>query len=86
MMVAPSHAPSTRLGACDPCRAGDHAGCDEITVGGEPCGSDSLCTCYDDGWEWHEEVALAPPEPIGTRIDLGGGMVVPLAELLEDDG
>jgi hypothetical protein len=54
----PSHAPSTRLGACDPCRAGDHGSCEELTIGGDPCGTEHLdCTCYDDSWEWHETLA-----------------------------
>ncbi|MCI0635551.1 MAG: hypothetical protein L0206_16800 [Actinobacteria bacterium] len=59
----PSHAPSTRLGACDECRAGDHGSCAEVTTGGEPCGSESLCLCYDDAWEWHETIALPRSTP-----------------------
>jgi hypothetical protein len=52
-MTAPSHAPSERLGACDPCRRGDHAGCWSIV---SPAAEDD-CTCYDDRWEWHETLA-----------------------------
>lgn len=54
-MTPPTHAPSTRLGACDPCRAGDHAGCDELA--GDGRGGDTFCTCYDNSWEWHETIA-----------------------------
>jgi len=53
--VTGSHAPSTRLGACDPCRAGDHAGCTDLGEVYEPF--DDPCTCYDDSWEWHEAIA-----------------------------
>jgi len=55
-MTPPSHAPSTRLGACDPCRAGDHAGCVDIDPEAAHPGPD--CTCYDHSWEWHERTAL----------------------------
>lgn len=48
---APSHAPSSRLGACDACSDGDHGSCVGVTDRDD-------CTCYDDTWEWHETVAL----------------------------
>lgn len=66
--LTPSHAPSTRPGACDPCANGDHAGCDEIHIGDAGGGIDTLCTCYDDSWEWHEEIGrrvVVYPEPGG---------------------
>jgi len=52
--VTPSHAPSTRLGACDPCAAGDHAGCTDTEARLPDPGILWPCTCYDDAWEWHE--------------------------------
>lgn len=56
-MPPASRPPSTRLGACEPCRRGDHGACSESHLGGDPCGSDTTCTCYDDAWEWHDRIA-----------------------------
>lgn len=52
-----SHAPSERPGACDPCRAGDHGSCtaaNDDTPGTNPALD---CTCYDDSWEFHDQLA-----------------------------
>jgi hypothetical protein len=60
VMAAPSHAPSGRLGACDGCANGDHAGCDVVAADQYEAVD---CTCYDDAWEWHEA--------LGRRAELG---------------
>jgi hypothetical protein len=58
------HVPSTRLGACDPCRNNDHAACWEARRTDPPLPSDdSVCTCYDDSWEWHDALHFGLADP-----------------------
>jgi hypothetical protein len=68
-----SHAPSGRPGACDPCQAGDHGGCDDLA------NADALdtCSCYAASWEDHET--------LGYDRDLGG-VTQPLGNLMPGDG
>lgn len=60
------------------------AGCSHGWTYSPHDGSRSLCTECDDADEYYDA-----PEFIGddgyTMVDLGGGMVVPLRELMEDD-
>lgn len=56
--------PSTRGGACEPCRGhhgrADHGNCWANSLNTPEGPSDTGgCTCYDDAWEWHEQLVAS---------------------------